>query len=392
MTTQRFDLSSEKFWDKFANATPEEQAQFFLEVLNAGKMSNDLAFDLLDVIEHSIPPDPEGHALYVRLVRQLREKAPKAYRSEALYLHHALLTFAIEDGRWEDIPDILEPYRRETNLDTYILVVDEAAYHGLERVIVPVMQKAFPLIKKREGLAEWGIAEFGSYIMRLMLWIYLDTADSPSPDDPDFLASTAPYGEWAEGWLEKFVPRFAAASPSAWKPEDFALSLGPDAYRENLLAMLAEFVAECHRGGIPYERAHMAMVQIIRALDEQTERVLKRTKRSAKPKKGKQKNKLLSSLLIPTHSTLNRTLADLVPFIGGRPYHLVAALELLPCYLRYLLRLGLVSEAEVERALRKLRSLPPKVVGSLKYYNVDRRAVNNMLAAWEDVPAGKARR
>ena len=392
MKTQRFDLSSEEFWDEFANATPEEQAEFFLEVLNAGKMNNDLAFDLLDVIEHSISPDAEGHALYAKLVQQLREKEPEAYRSEALYLHHTLLTFAIEDGRWEDIPDILEPYRRETNLDIYVLVVDEAAYHGLERDIVSVMQEAFPLIKAHEGLADWGIAEFGGYIMRLMLWIYLDTAASPSPDDPDFLASTAPYGEWVESWLEKFMPRFTAASPSAWQPDDFALTLDKDTYQENLLLMLAEWVSACHHEGIPYERAHMAMAQIIRALDEQAERVIKRAKRSTKAKKGKLKDKWLSSLLIPTHSTLNRTLADLVPFISGRPYRLVAVLELLPCYLRYLVQLGLVSEAEAERELRQLRSLPPNVLGSLEYYDVDRRAVNNMLAAWEDVPTGKARR
>ncbi len=392
MTTLRFDLSSDEFWDEFANATPEEQAQFFLEVLNSGGMNSDLAFDLLDVIEHSISPDPEGHARYAELVRQLREKAPEAYQSEALYFHHTLLTFAIEDGRWEDIPGVLEHYRQETALDTYILVVDEAAYHGLERVIAPVMQEAFPLIKKREGLAEWGIAEFGGYIMRLMLWIYLDTTASPSPDDPDFLASTAPYGQWAEGWLEKFVPRFAAGSPSAWKPDDFAPTLDKETYQENLLLMLAECVAACHREGIPYERAYIATIEIAKALLEQAKSVRRRAKRSTKAKKGKKKAELFSAMLIPTYGTLNRTLVDLVPFIGGRPYHLVAALELLPRYLRYLLRLGLVSETEVKHALRKLRSLPPNVVGSLEYYDVDRRAVDNMLTAWEDVPAGKAGR
>ena len=395
MTPPRFDLSSDEFWEEFEEATPEEQIQTFLEVLNAGQMDNELAFEMLTTLKASLSVDAEGHARYAELVRLLREKAPEAYRQEALYLHQTLLTFAIEDGRWEDIPDILEPFRRETDLDMYIPVVDAAAYHGLERVIVPVMQEAFPLIKKREDLLEWGIAEFGGYIMRLMLWIYLDTAASPSPDDPDFLASTAPYGQWVEGWLEKFMPRFIAASPSAWQPDDFAPSLDKETYEENLLLMMAECVAACHREGIPYERAYIATMKIAEALLEQAKNVRRRAKRSTKAqkgKKGKKKEELFSAMLIPTYGTLNRTWADLVPLIGGRPYHLVAALELLPRYLRHLVHLGLVTEIEVERGLHKLRTFPSAVIGALTYYDVDQRAINNMLAAWEDIPAGKARR
>ena len=392
MNTPLIDPLSDEFWDEFGNADPEQQVQRFLQMLDAGQMDNELAFEMLEILQHSLSEDAEGHVRYAELVWQLREKAPEAYRQEALYLHQTLLTFAIEDGRWDDVPKVLEHYRRETDLDIYMLVVDEAAYHGLERDIVPVMQEAFPLIKEQEGLMEWGIVEFGGYIMRLMLWIYLDTAASPSPDDADFLAATAPYGQLTEGWLEKFMPRFTAASPSAWKPDDFAPTLDKDTYPENLLLMMAECVADSHREGIPYERAYIATIEIAKALLEQAQSVRKRAKRRAKGKKGKTKGSLISAMLIPTYSTLNKTLADLVPFIGGRPYHLVAALELLPRYLQFLLRLGLVSEAEVDHALRQLSPLPPAVLGVLEYYSVDRRAVNNMLAAWEDIPSDKARR
>ena len=393
MTTPPLDLSDDNFWDAFGSATAEEQARYFLKLLDEGEMDGDLAFDMLETLRAHLSTDAAGHALYAELVRQLREKAPEAYRGESRYFHQTLLTFAIEDGRREDIPALLEPFRRETDLDIYSRVVDALSYHGLERELVPVMSEALSAIKADPNLADWGVNEFAEDIMRLMLWIYLDTAASPSPDDADFLAATEPYGQWAEGWLEKFVPRFAAASPSAWKPDDFALSLKREPYRENLLAMLAEFVADCHRDGIPYERGYAAMHQIAHALEEQTKearenslyRPSARRVSARRLKKSRKWTKPLPSPLLPAYETLNKTLADLMPMIiGGRPYHLAATLELLPRYFRFLLRLGLVSEDEVRGVRQKLRSFPKTVADGLAYYGVDRRCVENMFAAWEE--------
>ena len=386
MPNQPIDLSNDNFWDVFESAEPEQQIRYFLDVLDSGKMDSDAAFEMLNTLRPSLATDAAGHARYAELVQQVREKAPKAYRSERRYFHHTLITFAIEDGRLQDIPTLLEPFREETDLDTYVLIVDELAYHGLERDLVPVMMDALPKIKAEPDLFEWAAEEFAGDIMRLMLWIYLDTADSPSPKDADFLASTEPYGKWTEGWLEKCVPRFTAASPSDWQPDDFALSLEPETYQDNLSKMLAEFVAECHRDGIPYERGYMFLQQILSALDEQTKGARQRAMRRAatgKSKKSRKKKKALPSPLIPSFTTLNKTLANLATMLSGRPYRLVATLELLPRYLQYLLRLGLVSAYDVEHARSRLRAFLRDIANVLDYYEVDQRCAKNLFAAWE---------
>jgi hypothetical protein len=336
---------------------------------------------MLEEIANTLPEGADYHARYADLVWQLRQKAPDAYKQESKYFHRTLISFAIEDDRWDEIPALLDVFRNETDVDTYYGVVHQMAYYGLEKLIVPVMADALPKIKTAPNLVEWAADEFASEIGRLMLWDYLDTNPTPIPNDPAFLSATAPFvPQWKEGWLERFIPRLTAETPSAWQPADFSPSLGNEQVRTNLHNLLAEFVADQRQAGIPYGRADMAWEQIATAIVRQAGISSSKKGRSSKSKK----KKILQHIsLIPTYATLNKSLAELVPFLGGRPFHLAATLELLPAYLGFITHLGLITEDEAVRALQTLRPLTDNISNPLDYYGADRRCIANVLAAWE---------
>ena len=371
-------------WDRFEATDLEGKIVIFLAALEAGEVDSELAFEIFDDLEESLPPDAAGHARYADLVRCLREQAPEVYLKEKKYLHQDMVSHAIADGRWEDVPGLLAAFADEDDLDTYSQVIDQMAYHGREKAILPIMIQAMPVVKASGNLFEWAVDEFGGKIMHLTLWDYLDTSPNPRSDDPALLDATTPYGKWKDGWLERYMPRWTAVKPSAWQAGDFAPTLDADQWEENLNNLFAEFVADRKRAGIPYGRADLAWEPISQALMQQANRAGSGSKsRKGIGKKHKAApRKLPHSSLIPTFATLDKSLTDLVPFLGGQPYKLAATIELLPAYLHFLAQLGLVHPSEMDQAFQDIHTLSNHIETTLRYYNVDERCIANMLSAW----------
>ncbi len=376
---KQFDPEAGNFWDVFEKAKIEQQVETVMAVLDAGKMNHDLAFEMMEQIEKSLSKNASGRAQYAELVWKIREKAPKSYQHEARYFHHNLIRFAIDDGRLGEIPSFLEIYRHEADVDAYYQVIHELVYHGLHKTLIPVMVDAIAPIEKSPDLVPWAAEEFKGEIAKLMLWEYLETSPSPGAHDDNFLTATAPYVNWKEDWLERYIPRFSSAASSAWQPSDFAPERGVDTLNLNLHNLLAEFVAEQHRLGIPYGRADMAWEGIAIALTQQNG-----IGQARQGKKKPAKQTIVKNFsLIPSFATLDKALTDFVPMVGGKPYHLAATVELLPAYLKFICQLNLITETERKQAFKNLAALPKNIPNVLRYYGTDQRCVANLLAAWK---------
>ena len=375
----QFEPNAENFWDIFEEAKVEQQVETLLAVLDAGQMDHELAFEMMDEIEKSLSKSTSGRAQYAELVWKIRDKAPEAYQHEAKYFHHDLIRFAIDDERLGEIPGLLDIYRHEDDVDTYYQIIYELVYHGLHKILISVMVDSVVPIQKSPNLFDWAEEEFRAEIAKLMLWEYLETSPSPSAHDNDFLAATKPYVDWKEGWLERYIPRLSGAAPSAWQTSDFAPEQGVETLNLNLHNLLAEFVAEQHRAGIPYGRADMAWHGIAMALTQKNGigQVKQRNKKPAKQSIVKK------FTLIPTFDTLDKTLSDFIPMLGGKPYHLAATVELLPAYLKFVVQVGLVSDVERLQAIKNLAKLPKNIPNILGYYESDERCIANVLAVWK---------
>lgn len=378
------DEVEDELWDSFEEATLDDKMAIFLDALEAGELDEGYAFDMLSTIREELDRrDPGARARYAELLERLRRQAPELYDKSATYYCENLINDAIADGRWERLPELLAPFAKGDDLDMFFLVIDRLTYHGQLRPLIQAMSAAWPTVSKSDKFFEWGIEEFGSELMLLYFFDYLETTPSPRADDPALLEATAPYGQWREGWLERAIPRLTAPGPSAWQPANFGPTVDADQWQENLYDLLLEFMADRHRAGIPYSRAHMALTQLATVLEKQFNAPAKARGKSGK-KKGKSRPSGSMSPLVPNDRVLDKSLAELIPFIGGRPYTAVATLELLPAYLHFVARLGLIHPTEMDAALAASSHLVREIQPALQYYETDPRAVDALQAAWSE--------
>ena len=68
--------------------------------------------------------------------------------------------------------------------------------------------------------------------------------------------------------------------------------------------------------------------------------------------------------------------------LGGQPYKAAAVQELLPAYLHFLARLGLIHRTDLGAALAKLKSLNKPMLKMFAAHDVDPRATDAVVAAW----------
>jgi len=382
----------DRLWMQFERADIEGKEAIFLNALEAGKLDDEYAFEMLTDIHSELDiRDPTVRARYAALVERLCQQAPDLYQHSIAYYHEYLIQFAIIDGRWEALPDLLAPFAEKPDhtIETFTRVIEQLEYHGQVQPLIQVMAQAWPAVSKSAEILPWAIDEFAGRLMQLHLFDYLETTRAPRADDPALLEATAPYGQWKEGWLERFTPRLTASAPWSWRPTDFGEAVDADQWRDNLDNLLAEFVADRYQAGVPYSRGHMAWVQLSKALKLQfAAPTSSKGKQSRKGRKGEKRRKAspvaTSSSLVPTYQTMDKTLAALFPFLGAQPYKVAAVMELLPAYLHFLARLGLIHPTEMDTALEELGQLVVHAQRALDNYGADPRAVDAVTAAWSE--------
>ncbi|MFQ5857671.1 MAG: plasmid pRiA4b ORF-3 family protein, partial [Anaerolineae bacterium] len=232
--------------------------------------------------------------------------------------------------------------------------------------------------------------------MLVELFAYLETAESPRVDDPALLEVTESYGEWQAGWLERTIPHLTAPTPTPWQPADFGEAVDADQWRENLHALLLEFVADRRRAGVPLSRGYIAYGQLGEylswqfsdpAVSDDTEDWPQRGRgRKRKGRRGKKEQEphLSGSLLVPRHALLDRFLTKKFHLLGSQPYEAVAIVELLPAYLHFLARLNLIHPTEMDEVLEELSPLVQHLPQVLRSYGTDLVAVQNVTTAWTE--------
>jgi len=206
------------------------------------------------------------------------------------------------------------------------MVIEQLKYHGQVRPLVDAMKTAYPRIKASSQFVEWASDEFAGDLMELMLVDYLETTDSPRPDDTQFLDRTTFLLPWREDWLEWFILSVMRSAPSAWQVADFSVNPGSEDWMEKLARMLLEVVASQWREGVPLSRGLLAWHKWREILHEQVTHNL--AKLSNKKRKTDQLS--LAQYLIPEVRHLDRILGESFSLLGGEPYIVAATLELIP--------------------------------------------------------------
>jgi hypothetical protein len=187
---------------------------------------------------------------------------------------------------------------------------------------------------------------------------------------------------WKEGWLDWFIPSITRPEPTDWKPADFSDGPGSKAWRHQFSILLVEFIAAQWRDGIPLSRGLLAWDKWGELFYDQFEALEKSQKR----RKGNQKARVisLSRYFLPDAKKWDRKLTESFSLLGGEPYEVAAAMELLPAYLDFVERFGLIQSNQKQQAIDKLKIVVKQLPRILAYYECDLVAIQNMVAAWDE--------
>ena len=379
---QQDGIDTSGIWQLFENATPEQRVMIFDNTLEAGVFDDDYCFGFLTAIRGDFDPTTsEGRALYTGLLDKLRKQNHNLYQESSQYYHRDLINFAVIEKCWDELPTLLAPITSGDHLDQFTTIIAQLKYHGQVRVLVEAMTSAWPKIKASTQYVEWASEEFAGKLMELMLVDYLETTADPRPDDSKFLEATAFLLPWKEGWLDWFVPTVTQPEPTEWELADFSDDVGSEPWRHKFATMQVEFIAAQWRAGMPLTRGLLAWHKWGEIFHAQ----LKTAKNSKKRQKRGQKTVYpsLSRYLIPQAKQMDKTLEESFSLMGGEPYEVAAALELIPAYLDFIEGFGLIQPGEKLQAIQKIKPLVEQVPQILAYYESDPVAIENMLAAWD---------
>jgi hypothetical protein len=378
---QQEGVDASELWELFEGAGPEQQPVVFRRALEAGALDDEFAFEMLTTIRGNLDQSaPQDRALYGGLLDRFRELDPNLYQKSSHYYHRDLINFAIIEGRWEALPDLLDPYTAGKDLDTFNLVIAQLKYHGQVRALIEVMEKAWPKVKASDEYFEWAIEEYGGTLMELKLADYLERTENPHGDDPELLDATAGLLPWKESWLEWFVSAVSHPDLGAWSQADFAEG-DEEKLKRKLSTLQLEFIGSRWQAGVPLTRGWMVWEKWGEFLPAQVKAYKKSTARRKKGRKTKVAP--LSRLLIPDAKRMDKILGKSFSIVEGEPYELAATLELIPAYLAHLEDLGLIEASDRERASQQMRPMVANVPNIMASYDGDPVAVDNLMVAWE---------
>jgi hypothetical protein len=115
-----------------------------------------------------------------------------------------------------------------------------------------------------------------------------------------------------------------------------------------------------------------------------------------KGRHGKSKTKrvtaqAIASPLIPRRDRFERTLVDKFNLFGSEPYEAGALVELLPSYLHFLARLGLIHPTETDDALTSIKPLIGNTLKLLDSHGANVHLLCAVEAAWSDATLNSLR-
>ncbi len=358
-----------ELWHRFGEADYEGKIGIFLEALEAEQLDDVDAFDMLsDIWVEAKDRGQQGR--FDELVDRLRQKLPEAYEEDWPYYNDWLLESALARGDTAIIPKLLEPFAREPDrdIDQFLWVADLLMYHDQPRPLREAMLKAWPAVGSSANLGPDVKNHFGSIAIQLTLLDQLERGGAPEITDPELQKALSPFSMVNAERLPDSLAALSGQRVRPWTVADFEYRGGQDRDAVERAAFIfgQQWLGDLHwRQGIPFSRGDLARVALAFYQSQQIA-----------------EGRLGQALLVPRSTTLSDLIDSLFGVEETQSYKVASLMELLPLYLRFLVKLGLLGEAEGQRVLKSLRRAATRTSTLLREEH-DRDVAEAVERAWQ---------
>ncbi|MFP4439922.1 MAG: hypothetical protein ACLFVO_22025 [Chloroflexaceae bacterium] len=408
-------------WEEFQSRDYAGQIALFLQTLDEPElMDAEMAFEMLNSIYHeSVMRGPAERDRFEGLVDMLRTRLPDVYEHDAHIYLDWQLTNALVLDRHASVPELARQLAAGVgdSLDHFSETRDRLAFHGQVAVLNDAMRIVWPEVKHSENLLPWAIDEFIQWAADCIIFDYLEQHPASDAGDPVLLEQIEFYREVDPQRLELYIAHLTGRTWPTWSMDDFELpppqhkardafydedededepSLlqpAPDPAYANLFHLTVEFLGYLRREEhVSYTRGELARQQIYRYVAERhagelepQESMLDMFMGSAKKKQSPPKPKppRPANLLCPDRETFDRFLAQLLNFINPQHYKVLATVELIPAWLRFLAARQLIDARQRVQTLEDLAALLPDLRNIYEEYTAD-PAMQMALQGWRE--------
>ena len=386
------ELAEQAEWEKFEQADLEEKIAFFLGCLESNRLDPDDAFEAYLQIRDALNPhhDALARTRLADLIEQLRRDAPEVYQDNPVYLEDLIL-FAVTEERWDTLPGLLTEFAKyaDTNPDEFSHVTKVMLYHGQTEPLLAAMKSAWQQVSTSHEILAWSIDEYYGILLTLSLYQYLETAVTPHADDPGLLKSINAFGGKPNiEWLTTAVNHLRTSALSPWRVEDFGALVDAETWEHNVNALLYDWMADEHRrASVPFSKSNLFKEELQEILHQQISE--REPRPPSKSKHGKSKTQRISaspitSPLIPHRDRFERALVDKFNLLGSDPYQAGALVELLPSYLHFIAKLGLLHPSPLDEAFENIKPLIGNTLKLFDGYGADVHLLRAVELAWSD--------
>ncbi len=352
-------------WDKFEGASYDERTAVFYQSIEDGVMDGEMAFEMLnEMYEAAIQQDKRSE--FDRMIITLSEKMPAVFTAESHFMLDWLITNAIANGRFQDIPQfaITLAQRADNNIDLTIATMDKLAYHNQLAILMQMNAVIFPLVKESKTVMDFTRDEIGLRASNYIIFNYLDSSPDPVADNPVLQTQLNQYTPIDPEGLVEYMANLNNKPLEQLTTTDFAFTPAPHGEAEqkeaqripheiihNISELSAQFLGYLRRvEDVAYTKGHLVNSVLAQYLLEQVTAAVAEWDESdnADP---------ITAPLLPDRASVEALLGSYLTVFNANPHKAAAIFELLPAWIRFLAGLGLVTEGDVETAVSDLRGL-----------------------------------
>ncbi len=387
-------------WSEFEEADEDLQPALFLKTLDEPELMDDeMAYGMLSAIYYNGPKSPESSRIE-EFVGLLRERLPDVYAARRQFYLHWLILNANASHKPERLLELAGEIAEIAgdDVDIYSQVVHLLAYHGYLEALSKASRIAWPLIKGSKDIM-WGQREYAIWGAKCVLYQSLERTPDLDGGDPQLIEQTKYFLDDLQlGWLKGYVDQTSGRASRNWSLSDFDIkptkktkanrketrdsrqetnqTTGEDA----LFEFSYEFVGYAHaHDGFSYTKAELARQNIVSYLID------RKAGRLETKELAKNKVQIPDHPLCPDRNTLSRFLTGMLTMLNFQNYDVVATMELLPSWLRFLETRGLIEPARRESTIADIGNLHTELLSEFGPSNEDPVLAENFLKWPENI-------